>query len=286
MAFSETVKQSVRRKSHLSCCLCKKIGIEIHHIIPQEENGPDTEDNAAPLCPSCHETYGANKTKRKFIKEARDLWYEICERRYSSDSDKLDEIREIIKNSPSREDIHSFRDYILSNIVKEITQSTLFTVGKPKTETPTKPVFWSIDEIIGYLYSLSGDNYGVSKKNWEFLHRLLFEQDMREKEFELTADEEEFEMTKEEFLFHFGHQAAKKLCLYQLIHNNIDFYSGFTTEEFASLWKSCFIDMILLLSHEDINKTPRSIKLSLTNDNQFIAWPSKMRTRKKKKSKP
>jgi hypothetical protein len=38
---------------------------------------PDELENAAPLCPSCHETYGANPTKRKFLREARDLWYEI-----------------------------------------------------------------------------------------------------------------------------------------------------------------------------------------------------------------
>jgi len=44
------------------------MGVEVHHIISQEEGGSDREENAAPLCPSCHETYGANPQKRKFIK--------------------------------------------------------------------------------------------------------------------------------------------------------------------------------------------------------------------------
>lgn len=98
MPFTEALKAKVRRRAHLACCLCKSMGVEIHHIIPQEENGPDTEDNAAPLCPSCHELYGANPQKRKFIREARDLWYDICERRYASDPNLLADIERALKN--------------------------------------------------------------------------------------------------------------------------------------------------------------------------------------------
>ncbi len=43
MPFTETLKSRVRKKAHLSCCLCQAIGVEVHHIIvPEEENGPDT----------------------------------------------------------------------------------------------------------------------------------------------------------------------------------------------------------------------------------------------------
>lgn len=101
MAFAESVKASVRRRAHFTCCLCKTLGVEIHHIEPQEEGGSDSEDNAAPLCPSCHETYGANRLKRKFIREARDFWYEICEARYGSDAARLDEIERLLKNIES-----------------------------------------------------------------------------------------------------------------------------------------------------------------------------------------
>ena len=73
--FSESTKVAVRRKAHLRCCLCHDIGVEVHHILPQAEGGSDNPENAAPLCPSCHEKYGANPTKRKFIREARDVWY-------------------------------------------------------------------------------------------------------------------------------------------------------------------------------------------------------------------
>jgi hypothetical protein len=98
MPFPESIKASVRRRAHFTCCLCKTLGVDIHHILPQEEGGPDTEDNAAPLCPSCHGTYGANPVKRKFIGEARDLWFEICEARYGSDAGRLDEIDRVLKS--------------------------------------------------------------------------------------------------------------------------------------------------------------------------------------------
>ncbi|VAX29211.1 hypothetical protein MNBD_IGNAVI01-328 [hydrothermal vent metagenome] len=76
MPFSEKTKLEVKEKADFRCCICHKLEVEIHHIIPQSEGGPDDIDNAAPLCPSCHETYGDNPKKRKFIRQARDAWYE------------------------------------------------------------------------------------------------------------------------------------------------------------------------------------------------------------------
>ena len=120
MAFSETIKLNVKKKSHFTCCLCRSgIGVEIHHIIPQEEKGLDTEDNAAPVCPSCHETYGANPQKRKFIKEARDFWYELCEKKYTSEK-KLDEIKELLGNSVSYDDLQELKDELLAHLKNEI----------------------------------------------------------------------------------------------------------------------------------------------------------------------
>lgn len=105
MAFSEAIKLQVRRNSHFTCCLCKSIGIEIHHILPQAEGGLDTEDNAAPLCPSCHEMYGANPIKRKFIREARDHWCEICATRYSGDPGSIEEIKAKLGEVATKEDV-------------------------------------------------------------------------------------------------------------------------------------------------------------------------------------
>lgn len=85
MAFSEDIKKEVRRKSMFRCCRCQEIGVDIHHILPQKDNGPDTIENAAPLCPNCHDGYGDNPQKRKSITEMRDVWYAAIERKYPSE---------------------------------------------------------------------------------------------------------------------------------------------------------------------------------------------------------
>jgi 5-methylcytosine-specific restriction endonuclease McrA len=49
MAFGEGLKLRIRRKAHSTCSLCKSLGVEVHHIIPQEEGGSNSEDNATPI---------------------------------------------------------------------------------------------------------------------------------------------------------------------------------------------------------------------------------------------
>lgn len=114
MAFSEKTKLAVKRNAHFSCCVCHRTGqVEVHHIIPQEENGPDTEENAAPLCPSCHELYGANRLKRKAITEMRDFWYEHC-RMQTPSTEKLEEIAARVRETATKED--------LSNAIEQIAE--------------------------------------------------------------------------------------------------------------------------------------------------------------------
>jgi hypothetical protein len=106
MSFAESLKETVRRKAHLRCCVCRSFGVEIHHIVPEAEGGPDVLENAAPLCPSCHETYGANTTKRKLIREVRDLWYELCEKQEPLvPQAALQEIAASLKNVATKEDL-------------------------------------------------------------------------------------------------------------------------------------------------------------------------------------
>ena len=78
MPFPESLKKEIRKRANHRCCMCYTRGVDIHHIVPQVEGGDDTEDNAAPLCPNCHSTYGANPQKRKIIREMRDHWYKRC----------------------------------------------------------------------------------------------------------------------------------------------------------------------------------------------------------------
>ena len=81
------------------------MGVEVHHTSSRRARAEAIRRHAAPLCPSCHETYGANPTKRKFIREARDLWYEICERRYATDPDRLDDLQRALDAVATKEDL-------------------------------------------------------------------------------------------------------------------------------------------------------------------------------------
>jgi hypothetical protein len=78
MPFPEPLKHEVKLKAHFRCCVCLNYFVEIHHIVPEADGGLDVMDNAAPLCPACHENFGNNPDKRKTIRQMRDQWYELC----------------------------------------------------------------------------------------------------------------------------------------------------------------------------------------------------------------
>jgi hypothetical protein len=80
MPFSEQLKLTVKQKANFTCCWCqeRRNKVNIHHIIPESQGGPDTEENAAPLCGSCHGLYGNNPDLQKEIRSRRDHWYESC----------------------------------------------------------------------------------------------------------------------------------------------------------------------------------------------------------------
>jgi hypothetical protein len=81
MPFNHITKKEALERSSFRCCICHDLAADIHHIIPQEEKGPDTIDNAAPLCSTCHDLFGDNPKKRKKIKQMRDHWWKIVEAR-------------------------------------------------------------------------------------------------------------------------------------------------------------------------------------------------------------
>lgn len=92
MAFSEKTKMEAKRKANFRCVVCHDKFVEVHHILPQVEGGDDSLDNAAPLCAGCHDLYGANPQKRKQIREMRDHWYELMEKRYNGELDLFEPI--------------------------------------------------------------------------------------------------------------------------------------------------------------------------------------------------
>jgi hypothetical protein len=81
MPFSERVKHLAIIKSAFRCCVCHKPFVEVHHLVPEADGGPDDLTNAAPLCSSCHDLYGGNPDKRRTLRQMRDHWWELMEER-------------------------------------------------------------------------------------------------------------------------------------------------------------------------------------------------------------
>ena len=98
MPFPESVKLEAKQQANFRCVVCHEPWVEVHHIIPQADQGPDTIDNAAPLCGSCHNRYGGNRDLQKQLTEMRDHWWQRCseavsEPGYVQMSKNLDELR-------------------------------------------------------------------------------------------------------------------------------------------------------------------------------------------------
>ena len=84
MAFPEKVKLEAKQRANFCCVVCRQPFVEVHHIKPQSKGGSDTIENAAPLCGSCHDLVGGNPDKRKQIREMRDLWWKVLEKKNAS----------------------------------------------------------------------------------------------------------------------------------------------------------------------------------------------------------
>jgi len=112
--FTAKTIASIRRQSHFSCCLCFSKGIHIHHITPKSEGGTNKPENAAPLCPSCHETFGHNQNKRTMIIKARNEWYKICHKRFLSTDrvasleNRLSVVEKLLEKKKSPDKISDF----------------------------------------------------------------------------------------------------------------------------------------------------------------------------------
>lgn len=101
MAFSEAIRKKVRRKANFRCCRCTEIGIDVHHIVPSADGGPNTMANAAPLCQNCHDRFGDNPRKRKEIKEMRDRWYEVVAEKWPTPDSAEERINAAMVDDPS-----------------------------------------------------------------------------------------------------------------------------------------------------------------------------------------
>ena len=150
MPFAEAPKTCVKRRAHFACCLCHGLGVDVHHILRESEGGSDAEDNAAPLCPSCHETYGANPQKRKLIRQTRDLWHELFAKRYAPALSRLDEIGNMLKGAATKQDL----DAAVEQLVALIRQ----TANQPSKSTA------EVSREVSQISGLPATGVGVNRR--------------------------------------------------------------------------------------------------------------------------
>ncbi|TET46666.1 HNH endonuclease [candidate division TA06 bacterium] len=205
MPFSEKTKTDVRKKSHFSCCLCQALGIEVHHIIPEQENGTNTFDNAAPLCPTCHETFGSNPRKRKMIREARDSWYEICEQRYISDQER-------------------FKADIADKIIKRLKSQGLLTQENNREGLP-------LSHVVEKILSFEKERVVPNKESIDVTYILLYQTKGDPK----SADDKEYGKLREVFLRKFGTIVARNICIYLVNETEIDWFKGVADSTISGL---------------------------------------------------
>ncbi len=150
MTFTENIKSEAKTKAHYKCCVCNSFEfIEVHHIIPQEEKGPDTLENAAPLCTRCHKMYGGNKDLIKWIKDKRDFWYKFCkEKLFNEDINELkklsDAMEKIQNNHESRITSTESDIAILKNSIIDLTNKNNILAQSLTTARPSEyPVIFN-----------------------------------------------------------------------------------------------------------------------------------------------
>ncbi|HYA43588.1 MAG TPA: HNH endonuclease [Syntrophobacteraceae bacterium] len=151
MPFSESIKSRVREKTHFRCCLCRKLGVEVRHIIPGQKDGPGTEENAAPLCPTCHELYGDNPRKRRFIREARDLWYRLCADASVLGDGRIEKMMKGIRATATKKDIADLREEIVAHIKALPESKNKAYLSRDIDFRYAKEL--SMEEIIAFLYT-------------------------------------------------------------------------------------------------------------------------------------
>lgn len=90
MSFSHSVKEEALVKSRRCCCICNEFAglyTNVHHIVPENQGGPDTIENAMVLCLRCHGEAGhyndqhpiGNKYSVSELIIHRDNWWKWCQ---------------------------------------------------------------------------------------------------------------------------------------------------------------------------------------------------------------
>jgi hypothetical protein len=143
MSFPKEVKEIALVKSRRCCCVCHEFAgvyTNVHHIVPEADEGPNTLENAIVLCLRCHGEAGrynarhpiGNKYSSEELRGHRDAWWKWCEEHPAAPLPK--QPIEVTPNVPSPsigiDIIHSQREFFVSDGVLTARGDILRIDGK------------------------------------------------------------------------------------------------------------------------------------------------------------
>lgn len=260
MAFSAALKRRVRRRAHFRCCLCRTLGVDIHHILPEGQGGPDSEANAAPLCPNCHEALGANATKRRFIAEVRDFWYEMCEQQETAVSFMSPELIERLQDLATKADVGALKEELLAELrgTGLTNRGAADERGVVLDDGPGE----SLGDVLQWLYSRALQSK-ASPEARELLRSIIWDG---------ATSDKMLDHVKVDFLLMFGREATVRLCGEVLADHPRDLgKEGFTVAELAKVLNIARITMYLLTHHYEVAPDGEALEIRFTTLNDLHA---------------
>jgi len=198
MGFSSKIKIEILTASARHCCVCHEhygLNIEVHHIIPTEQGGKDTVENAIALCFNCHADAGHYHAKHpKGIKlspaelrEHKKKWFAIVLANeinapskiktvltFKGESDKRDFTPEFIEHVTNFTDRKVFKELVEFSKY-DFRKELKFFNSKYGRFIPTSNKMKSLDDYIDFLNDCSGDkNINESMDIQPVIHKLEF----------------------------------------------------------------------------------------------------------------
>jgi hypothetical protein len=119
--FSEKTIEQARIAAGFKCCMCRvQPCFHTHHLDPLAGN--DFE-NAAPLCPTCHDRYGNDPSKQKFIRQSRDDWYRYNKETRPERQKELELNKEIFDKLEALEAKTVTKEELLHDLIPKIVDT-------------------------------------------------------------------------------------------------------------------------------------------------------------------
>ncbi len=178
MGFNTNIKEKVLVLSARHCCVCHKgagINIEVHHILPKQQGGEDTFENAIPLCFDCHADAGHYHAKHpkgiklspSELKKHRDNWFKLVEQnKIDSPPENCIELK--VSNSQymfNPKFIRKTYKYFDKSILVDLLETSKFDLNEFKQNSHSESILLtkkikeinSISDYIDYLNFLASE---------------------------------------------------------------------------------------------------------------------------------